>query len=153
MRKRIISLCILSFMLLGSVACTIQGDKSAVSSEQSKNIPYRIGENYYIVNDIEALVPHKISTQQEFDSYFGMAAIKGKGPTNIDFKKEFVLVIDTGDTENKTNLQILRLVKKGGKIILEYKLDRGERQGYTSRPFKMLIVNKKHDAEVVLSSK
>ncbi|HRP89425.1 MAG TPA: hypothetical protein PKX92_05255 [Edaphocola sp.] len=124
--------------------------ENTISKE--KNIPFKIAGNYFIKNDVKGTVPSKISTQAEFNTYFGMAATMGETgkPTPIDFSKEYVITVDYNTTNKETELKPVSLVKKGEDIVFNYSVSEGEEAGFSLRPFLMLIVDNNNQGKVIL---
>ena len=73
---------------------------------QKKEIPYEIAHNYFVRNDVTALIPAKIVSLDEFERYFGVAAFMGKNgqPTPIDFEKQFAITTVLPETNHSTEL-------------------------------------------------
>lgn len=134
--------------------------KSSEKMEQSEpmadnNIAFKTAENYFVKNTVTETIPSKITTQEDFDKYFGMATTMGDQgkPTPIDFSKEYVIVVDHASTNKKTELMPVSLTKKDADITLTYSMTHGEDNGFTMHPFLMIIVDKSNDGNVMLQSK
>lgn len=131
---------------------TMLGITSACCQQNFENIPYVEAKNYFVRNDVTD-VPTKITTQEDFDKYFGMAAFMGKDgePTKIDFENQYVLALTAPETDKETTLEVKSLKKEDGKIVLTYNQQTDtESRSFTIRPLLMLLVDKKHDGEVEL---
>lgn len=147
----------LLFVLVVS-ACTPTSKKATSSAEAatsqatSQNIEYKIAKNYFVKNTVKALVPAKITTQEDFDKYFGPATVMGENgqPTKIDFNKEYVIVVDHATTSKETEITPLALLKRGQDVVLQYSVKEGGDIGYQHHPFLMLVVDKANSGEVVL---
>lgn len=157
MKKNIFTVAIVAALF---VSCN-SGNQSAEKSKEENNtetvtgaeITYKKAENYFVKNDVTGTVPTKITSQEEFDNYFGMATTMGENgkPTAIDFSKEYVIVIDHIPTKNKTEIILSGIEKKGEDILVNYTINEGENAGFEMRPFLMLIVNKDTDGNVILN--
>ncbi len=121
--------------------------------QQSADIPYTVADNYFVKNTVKK-VPAKITSQAQFDKYFGMAAVMGEGglPTYIDFSKQFVIAVDAPETNVDTELIPASLKTDGKKLLFTYKTKKGEQRSYTTHPFALIIVSKEYNAKVTLQA-
>ncbi len=159
MHKKIILLG--AFALCAIILCTAccgsktlnQNTAASVDGMSATNIDYTIAMNYFLRNDAKIPESPKITTREQFDSLFGMATTMGeKGkPTAIDFDKQFVIAVITNKTNVDTELLPLTLTKSGGKLTFHYKHTEGEQLTYVMQPILLVIVDKKHDASVMLA--
>lgn len=118
------------------------------------DIPFKEAKNYFLANDT-SVVPMKITSQEEFDGYFGMAAFMGKRGevTLIDFKKEFVIPIVPGETGTKTTISQIRLQGNKQEVHLHYVIKESEKQSYRIAPIRLLVVSNKYkDAEITVNA-
>lgn len=138
---------------------TLCGCKSAsVADNAAKvvaiggDIPYTLARNYFINNDVDGDVPEVITTQKEFEKYFGMAAVMGKDgtPTPIDFSRQNALCVALDDTEVATDMAVRSLRRTAQGMTLEYAVKRKGANTYTTRPFLLLLVDKKYGDKVTL---
>ena len=121
-------------------------------TKRPKAVEYQVAKNYFFVNNSPRSMSLKMTTELEFGKYFGMAAFMGKDgqPTEIDFKKQFVIAKVLPETNISTDIQPLSLVQKGNTLLLNYKVIRGKKQSYYTQPFFILVVNRKYiDKEVI----
>ena len=107
-------------------------------------IQYKIADHYFFRND--ATIPESpiITTQEQFDSLFGMAPVMGGLPTEINFDKEFVLAIVLPETSCYTTINPKSLTSEGDKLILSYSLDIAPESTFTMVPCCILIVDKQY---------
>lgn len=136
--KKIIMLLCAAFLLMG---CT----------KRQKAVEYQVAKNYFFVNNSPRSMSLKMTTELEFGKYFGMAAFMGKDgqPTEIDFKKQFVIAKVLPETDTLTHITPLSLTEEGKTLRLKCKITRGKKQSYTMQPFVLLIVDRKYiDKEV-----
>lgn len=145
------------FMLFISVAvmyCTLLCG-CHTSQNMDKTIPYEVAERYFIRNDVNGLPPTTIVSAEEFENYFGMAAVMGTNgnPTEIDFSKNFVICIALDPTETATDLSVISLTNTNSDHLdLRYEIKRGEKMSYTYQPLMLLIVDKKYEKPVILEA-
>ena len=140
-----VSLAVLCFSFL-------MGCKASVGNVDMA-VPYTPAQHYFVRNDVEGLPPTEITTRDEFDKYFGMAAVMGPGgmPTEIDFSKYFVVCLTMPPTDRAADLSVESLTRtKSGELELRYKLTQGEKRSYTIRPLILLMVDKKYQNPVRL---
>ena len=121
----------------------VEGGK--ITAYRPFRIPYTLARNYYRRNDIEDVLPLKITSQEQLDQFFGMAAFMGRGgePTKIDFGNSFVIPIMIPETDLETEIVIDGLYhSRPGELTLSYSVMQGEEhQSYTIAPFSLLIVD------------
>lgn len=129
--------------LIFSIICSLGACKSTTTLS---NIPYTQAERYFVKNTVKdgSILMMRISSAKTFDEYFGAAAVmraNGK-PTTIEFDKQCAIAIIHPSTENNTTFSNYTLQKSDNKTIFSYKIEKGEKQSFTSRPFLLLIVDR-----------
>ncbi|CAN1488976.1 hypothetical protein MCETHM1_00136 [Flavobacteriaceae bacterium] len=116
-------------------------------------IPYTVAQNYFVKNTVDSIANPKIETEEAFKTYFGFATTMGKNgkPTAVDFAKEFAIALVLPKTDVATTIVPVSL-KKGSddSVVFQYKIELGDKQSYTSRPFLLVVVDKKFDGNVSL---
>lgn len=160
MKNKIFKMSVLAVSL--SVAACKPGTKTAAEvapesvtaadTVQSVALTYKPAENYFINNTVRETVPEKITTQEEFDMYFGKATTMAENglPTPVDFSREFVIVADFGETARSVDMRPVSLEKAGDDLVFSYTAAEGEEAGFTSRPFLMVITDKQNEGNVKL---
>jgi hypothetical protein len=119
---------------------------------KTKNIPYRVANGYFVRNDVKKVPTAKITSSQQFFSYFGCAPVMGKDgePTRIDFQKEYVLAVCKPETWYSTELTPVSLRReKKNVIVFTYRVTKGEKQTYSINPCLMIIVSRQAKGKVV----
>ena len=158
MKKNVIKIA-LGLLIFSFTACNTDAKKTeeTTNTEQTTDaeettVSFKTAENYFVKNTVKEPVPVKITTQKEFDNYFGMAATMGENgkPTPIDFSKEYIIVADYADTNKQVEMTPVSLEQKGGDLVFNYTVTEGEDAGFTSHPFLMLIVSNDTTGNVVL---
>ncbi len=118
-----------------------------------ETIPFSIAQNYFVKNTVDSISNPKIDTEESFKTYFGAATKMGESgkPTVIDFTKEYAIAVVLPVSNVETNIHPVSL-KKGtdGSVVFEYKVAIGNKLSYMSRPFLLLVVDKKFDGNVIL---
>lgn len=119
---------------------------SMVANAQTVDVPFILARNYFVNNNVEQ-VPAKITSQAEFDKYLSPAAFMGEDgePTQIDFQKQFVIVISPATTDTETDILPLSLMSREGKLRFRYNIRRGEKLSYSMRPLLLMVVDKAYD--------
>jgi hypothetical protein len=122
---------------------------SLLFAQKKTEIPFTIAKNYFVNNSYKTgdLSNYKILTAQKFEQLIGMATLMGPDgkPTEIDFSKQFVIIVVNPQTDSPTKLTPEKLTATGSnKLIFEYKTEIGEKTTYTMTPFTMIIVDKKY---------
>ncbi|MDL2320688.1 hypothetical protein LJC45_06120 [Alistipes sp. OttesenSCG-928-B03] len=123
-----------------AVELTLSGDIDAV--------PYTLAEGYFVHNNFNGRGGFKITTQENFNTFFGMAATMGMTPTPIDFTKQFAVAYIALPTDTETRMSVDRVMREDGGVRIYYKEDTGVKQSFTIRPFVLLLIDKKYDAGV-----
>ena len=135
------------FALVALIVFAACGDKA------SNEIPFEVARNYFFTNDAEALpISPKITSDAEFNKYFGMAATMGEdgSPTEIDFSRQFVLAIVLPVTDYATEINPVKLEARGDTLVYTHEIKRGEKQTYSIQPISIIIVDKRHERQEVL---
>lgn len=129
------------------VLCLMNSCAQTLTTEG--DVAYTEGHNYFVRNDVTE-VPTMITTQEQFERYFGMAAVMGKNgmPTAIDFTKQYVIAAVMPLTDIQTEMSAHSLKQKGDTIVFTYRVKRGEQQSYTMRPMLMIVVDNKYKGVV-----
>lgn len=113
-------------------------------------IPYEEPSGYFVRNDVDTTQTKsfKISSKEEFENIFGMAATMSSRPTPVDFSKQFAIAVIGQPTDISTQYVVGDLIGKGGMVTLVYRTEIGNKQSYTIRPFLLLTVDKKFDGNI-----
>ncbi len=117
------------------------------------NIAFTEAKNYFVKNTIGKLDNPKIDTAEKFNQIFGMATTMGRDgkPTEIDFKKQYVIAVILPETDFMTTITPVSLQKdEMGKITLIYNKVVGSKQTYTIRPSFEIIVDKTENGSIEL---
>lgn len=115
-------------------------------TDHSREIPYQLATGYFFRNDaVIDILPHKITNEIDFLSYFGMATTMGDNgkPTYINFEDSMVIPIVLPPTDKYTDIVIDALVKTAeNQIQLIFHVERGaESRSYTIIPCKLLVID------------
>lgn len=118
---------------------------SCNSRPSGRKLPYEVAHGYFVKNDVyRSQIPACIESKETFDDLFGMAAVMGAdgAPTNIDFSCRTVLPLVLDPTDTATVIVIEDVRKKGAKITVTCRVEKGDAQSYTVVPCKLLVIDK-----------
>lgn len=124
------------------------------TSTASMNVPYTVLNNYFVKNTVGEWKETRIDTQEKFDEVFGAAAVMGEQgkPTSVDFSKESVITIILPETDVETTIVPMSIFKdESGNLIFNYKVKKGNKLSFTTRPNFALKINNKEKGKVTLN--
>lgn len=109
-------------------------------------VPYTYANGYFLRNDVqEDEIPSKITSQDQFSDFFGMATVMGDNgkPTEIDFEKDFVIPIVYPVTDQETTIVVERFWHTSPDLLtLSAGAVRGEEhRSFNIRPVVLLVVD------------
>ena len=139
--------------LLAVVACTTKPTEATVEhNNAAEEVAFEVAKNYFFKNDQTIPTSPKITTEEEFNKLFGMATTMGENgkPTEIDFTKQFVLVIVLPVTDIATEITPVKLEAKGDSLFYTYDVKTGEKQSFTIQPVSIIILDKKYENNEVI---
>lgn len=148
----------LLFVTYSQREITVSGVGISVKDKALENldsdVPFTIAKNYYLKSDFKSTQLHspKINTQLEFERIFEAAKTveDGSKPTTIDFSKQYVVVVFGKTTSRNTIISPNNLKLERDKLTLHYQMDEGEKQGYKTKPFLILVLDKKFQGNLLL---
>ena len=118
-------------------------------------VAFEVARNYYFKNGQQIPSSPKITSADEFERLFGMAATMGEGgrPTTIDFDRQFVVAIVLPVTDAETMITPIRVVAKGNTLYYFFQVNIGQQQSFNIQPVSVIILDKKYESmEVLLQS-
>lgn len=136
-----------SYLDMGTPGVTeVKLEDGKITDYRPFRVPFTLAHNYYRRNDnVEDVLPLKISSEEELLRFFGYAAVMGRNgePTKIDFEKSFVIPIILPETNRETEIVIDGLYhKRPESLTLAFETVQGEEPlSYTTLPFELLIVD------------
>lgn len=154
---------IISLMLTGLLCGACQSSNKNQTAEAEKqeniltesNIPYTVAEGYFQNNNVKQLPVAPITSQEEFDTMFGCAAVMGENgrPTPIDFSKSYVIAVSKPETEYPTELIPTSLKKDAqGNIVFTYRVVKdSQKRSYKMIPCTIIIVDNAHSGKIILN--
>lgn len=117
-------------------------------STGTKVVQFTELKNYFYRNDApkgDQLL--KLTTQEDFNKYFGEAAYMGTDgePTKIDFNEDFVIAKVFPESNKSPEISNISLEKDGkGELILGYEVKEKSTQSFTIRPTFQIAVSRKY---------
>ncbi|WP_300600310.1 hypothetical protein [Niabella sp.] len=157
MKKILLPIPVLALLVFG--ACN--GTDSAKTREVIEHkelrdgaaIPFTRAAHYFVRNDFkeDRLQDHRITNKADFDSIFGAAATMGKDglPTPIDFTKQDAIALIDSVSDYAVSFENAALQKDGDYLALSYDEIKGPKQSFTTRPFLLLVIDKKYKGTVI----
>ena len=129
-------------------------NKIEQESKVENDIPFTEAKNYFVKNTYKDSVLHSIilKSQVDFDNIFGMATTMGNEgkPTVIDFTNQYAIAVICPNSDKSPVLEILKVKSADNSITLHYKFTEGEKQSFSIRPFKIILLDNKYQSEVKL---
>ena len=120
-------------------------------SDITDSVPYQLADNYFFRNDApDTTNPIICNTLEEFEQYYGYAAVMGKNgqPTPIDFNKHTTIGIVLPVTNHETYIHPTDLLLDNACLTLHFKLQTDEQElSFSLRPMILLIVDKENVAK------
>lgn len=130
-----------------------KGEVKIVTDQNEENLSFVTARNYFVKNTVidgQFLLP-KIKIQEEFERFFGMAALMGEGglPTEIDFSKQYVIAVVAAESSKHSCPIAKSLTKKDGVLTLTYQqTEAKEVSSAIYRYCLIVIVDNKDSGEV-----
>jgi len=151
--RKFFNLLIMSIVVFSMSACGSKHDNKTTTTPKVTDVntvEYNIARNYFFNNNVEVPDNPIVTTQENFEQLYGMAAVMGKdgAPTPIDFSKEFVIGIVLPITNDYTEIIPEALEKEGDVLTLYYKVSIKELNMSSSmQPMVLIIVDRKYLAK------
>lgn len=131
-----------TLLMLATLTTTANAAK-----KNDNTVAYTMLRNYFHNNNAPMPSTPLITTQQEFDAQFGMAAYMGKDgqPTPVNFKRQVVLAIVLPITNKAIDIDSIS-VKETDKseLTLAYTVHEGVERGFETQPIYLMAVDKKY---------
>lgn len=142
----------MKFRIISFLALTVLIMSSCKSTKNYPNIPSIKAERYFVKNTVKdgsALLLRFVS-QEKLDEYFGAAAVMGKDgkPSQIDFDKQYAIAVILPTTDYNTTISAYNLQETEDRIVLNYKVNKGNKQSFSVRPYLLLIVDQKYNKDI-----
>jgi hypothetical protein len=115
-------------------------------------VPFEIAKNYFFNNRQQIPANLKITSEEEFNRLFGMAAFMGSDgkPTEIDFGQKFVLAVVMPVTNVATEIHPQKVEAKGDTLRYSYEVVTSDTMTYSIQPASIIIVDREYADKVVV---
>jgi hypothetical protein len=136
---------ILSLGALLMLCCQCTTSKHLRQAQKgAKDVPHQVLDNYFVRNDINCEKTQQLifDNEQDFNAFFGPAAVMGGLPTDINWKKQFVIAVLLPETNRPTMVTPLEVKQNENNIIMKYRVNRGNKTSYTLVPFTAVALNR-----------
>ena len=141
---------ILSLGALVMLCCQCTTSKHLRQAQKgAKAVPYQVLDNYYVRNDIDCSSLQRliIDNERDFNEFFGAAAIMGGLPTDINWKRQYVIAVLLPETNRPTMVTPMEVKQNGNNVIFKYRVNRGHKTSYTLVPFAAIALNRPENPE------
>ena len=147
MKKTSIILVLAAIVIL-CCQCTISKELRQ-AQKGATDIPFVVLDNYYVRNDVDcSKVQHLIiDNERDFKAFFGEAALMGGLPTDINWKRQYVIAVLLPETNRPTSVTPIEIKQSPGSIIFRYQVNRGSKGSYTLVPFTAIALNRSEDPQ------
>ncbi|MBQ6166466.1 MAG: hypothetical protein IJK41_03415 [Muribaculaceae bacterium] len=108
-------------------------------------IHYTTLENYFVRNDVDCSKQQRliIDNKQDFEGYFGTAATMGGLPTEINWKKQYVVAIILPETKRATSVKPVNVkVTDNDCMVFSYHVKKGDKMSHSMVPFTAVAIDK-----------
>lgn len=123
--------------LVALFCCQCSTSQYAQAKKGAKSTPYTVLENYFVRNTVKPTKRYRIvlDNEKDFDAIFGHASLMGRLPTDINWKKQYVVAIMLPETNRSTMVTPLDVKQSPGNVIFYYQVNTGHKTSYTIVPF------------------
>lgn len=140
---------ILTLVLVALLCCQCSTSQYSQAKKGAKDIPFVVLENYYVLNNVDCSKLQRliIDNEQDFNSFFGPAALMGGMPTDINWKRQYVIAVLLPETNRPTMVTPMQVKQSPGNIIFKYQVNRGSKTSYKLVPFAAIALNRGADPQ------
>lgn len=137
-----------TFSGLFSLSLIVASFASCYSTQlikEGNGVEYSEAQHYFLRNDVKDYSSRLVTTQKEFDSLFGAAAVMGENglPTEIDWEKQSVVALMTAPTNVDTDIKLKDIKSEKGKLTVRYAVSqKGGPRSYSYTPLRLFVVSK-----------
>ncbi len=141
---------ILSLIVVALLCCQCATSSQYRQAKKgAKPVTFQTLENYYVRNDVkhDQLQRLIFDNQEDFDAVFGPAALMGGLPTDINWKRQFVVAVLLPETNRPTMVTPLEVKQSPGNVIFYYQVNRGRKTSYKLVPFAAVALDRSVDPQ------
>lgn len=146
--NKLLSILFLAALALLCCQCTTSRELRQ-AQKGAKDIPFVTLENYYVRNDVDCSKTQHliIDNETDFNKFFGAAALMGGMPTDINWKKQYVIAVLLPETNRATMVTPMEVKASEGNVIFKFQVNRGHKTSYTLVPFAAVALNRSADPQ------
>ena len=135
---------ILSLTAVALLCCQCATSQYQRAKKGAKSVPFTPLEHYYVRNDVDCSQIQRLilDNKEDFEAYFGAGAVMGGMPTDINWKRQFVIAILLPATRKATMVTPLEVKQSPGNVILYYQVNTGRKTSYTLVPFTAVALDR-----------
>lgn len=135
---------ILPLLVVALLCCQCANSPYSRAKKGAKAIPFQTLNNYYVRNNVSGDQVQRLilDNKEDFDAVFGPAGIMGGTPTDINWKRQFVIALLLPKTNRPTMVTPMEVKQSPGNIILYYQVNRGSKTSYTLVPFTAVALDR-----------
>lgn len=146
MKHLTITLAFVALALLLYNSCSFMDKMYAAQKidDVATPIPYTTLENYFVRNDVDCSKQQRliINSKADFEKYFGMAATMGGRPTEVNWKKQFVVALIMPETKRATSVEPVNVKVQDDVLVFSYHVKKGDRISHSMVPFTAVAIDK-----------
>ena len=148
MMKRLALILILIIAALVSLQCAAANPLKK-AKKGAKEVSFVTLKNYYVRNEIPCSRPLQLilDREEDFQKVFGPAAIMGGAPTDIDWKRQFVVAVLLPETNKPTMVTPMKVKQSPGNVIFYYQVNTGSKTKHKLVPFAAVALERSTDAQ------
>ena len=135
---------ILSLAAVALLCCQCDTSQYQRAKKGAKSVPFTELEHYYVRNDVDCRQIQRLilDNKEDFEAYFGKGAVMGGMPTDINWKRQFVVAILLPVTRKTTMVTPMEVKQSPGNVILYYRVITGRKTSYTMVPFTAVALDR-----------
>ena len=135
---------ILSLAAVALLCCQCAPSPYQLAKKGAKSVPFTELEHYYVRNDVDCRQTQRLilDNKEDFEAFFGEGAVTGGMPTDINWKRQFVVAILLPVTRKTTMVTPLEVKQSPGNVILYYRVITGRKTSYTMVPFTAVALDR-----------
>jgi hypothetical protein len=140
---------ILTLVLVALLCCQCSTSQYSQAKKGAKDIPFVVLENYYVLNNVDCSKLQRliIDNEQDFNSFFGPAALMGGMPTDINWRRQYVIALLLPVTNKQTMITPKEVKQSPGNVILYYQVNTGRKTQYTLVPFVAIALERSEEPQ------
>lgn len=143
-------LTILSIVLLALLCCQCTASRELrLARKGAKEVPYTVLKNYCVRNDVNTTKLQRLifDNEDDFKAFFGIAPLMGGLPTDINWKRQYVIAVLLPETNRPTMVTPMEVKQSPGNIIFKYQVNRGHKTSYSLVPFTAIALDRSTDPQ------